>query len=99
MLADGKINSKQAKEVLAVMYESGEDAQVIVDRLGLSQVSDDSAILEIVKTVLANNAQSISDFKAGKDRALGYLVGQVMKASQGKAIPSKAKEFILKEIA
>ena len=85
MLADGKINSKQAKEVLAVMYESGEDAQVIVDRLGLSQVSDDSAILEIVKTVLANNAQSISDFKAGKDRALGYLVGQVMKASQGKA--------------
>ena len=56
MLADGKINSKQAKEVLAVMYESGEDAQVIVDRLGLSQVSDDSAILEIVKTVLANNA-------------------------------------------
>lgn len=54
MLADGKINSKQAKEVLAVMYESGEDAQVIVDRLGLSQVSDDSAILEIVKTVLAN---------------------------------------------
>ena len=99
MLADGKINSKQAKEVLAVMYESGEDAQVIVDRLGLSQVSDDSAILEIVKTVLANNAQSISDFKAGKDRALGYLVGQVMKASQGKANPSKAKEFILKEIA
>ena len=81
------------------MYESGEDAQVIVDRLGLSQVSDDSAILEIVKTVLANNAQSISDFKAGKDRALGYLVGQVMKASQGKANPSKAKEFILKEIA
>ena len=99
MLADGKINSKQAKEVLEVMYESGEDAQVIVDRLGLPQVSDDSAILEIVKTVLANNAQSISDFKAGKDRALGYLVGQVMKASQGKANPSKAKEFILKEIA
>lgn len=98
MLADGKINSKQAKEVLAVMYESGEDAQVIVDRLGLSQVSDDSAILEIVKTVLANNAQSISDFKAGKDRALGYLVGQVMKLAKEKQILLKQKNLYLKKL-
>lgn len=98
MVADGKINSKQAKEALSIMYQSGESLKSIIERCDMIQVSDDGAILELVKKVLASNAQSIADYKSGKDRALGFLVGQVMKESQGKANPAKAKEIILKEI-
>lgn len=93
-----KINSKQAKEVLAEMFETGKDPLAIIKEKGLKQISDSSAILKIVDDVLANNAQSISDWEKGKDHALGYLVGQVMKASHGKANPSMAKSMILEKI-
>lgn len=98
LVSEGAINSKQAKTVLRMMYESGEKPEKIIDRLGIVQVSDDEAIQKIVDKVLQSNAQSIADFKNGKDRALGYLVGQVMKASEGKANPSKAKELIIKKL-
>ena len=105
MLADfvnyvslGKINSKQAKQVLEIMYNEGKDPNKVVSELGLEQISDTSVIEKIVDEVLSNNAQSISDYKAGHDRALGYIVGQVMKASKGKANPSIAKELILKKL-
>ncbi len=98
LVASKKINSKQAKQVLEIMYKEGKDPLKLVDELGLEQVSDTSLIEEIVDKVLANNAQSIADYKAGHDRALGYIVGQVMKESKGKANPSIAKELILKKL-
>jgi len=98
LVSEGKINSKQAKQVIQIMYKEGTDPKKVVSDLGLEQVSDTSAIEKIVDDVLAANAQSITDFKAGHDRALGYIVGQVMKASHGKANPSIAKELILKKI-
>jgi len=98
MLNKGKINSKQAKEVLGLMLKDGADPKKIVKDLGLEQISDESAVKEIVDRILPENEQSVQDYLRGKDRALGYIVGQVMKASRGKANPEIAKRLILKEI-
>lgn len=98
LVADGKINSKQAKEVLACMEETGKDPVKIVKEKGLEQISDTSFILQLVDEVLGENASVVNDWQHGKDHALGYLVGQVMKKSKGKANPSLAKETILSKI-
>lgn len=97
-IVSGKINSKQGKEVLADMFETGKDPQTIIKEKGLEQISDSSAVEKIVDEVLEKNEPTIQDWKKGKDHALGYLVGQVMKNSHGKANPSLAKELILKKI-
>jgi aspartyl-tRNA(Asn)/glutamyl-tRNA(Gln) amidotransferase subunit B len=89
LIDKGTISGAIAKKVYAAMMEGEGSPEAIVKARGLVQVSDASAIEPIVAEVLANprNAQSVADFKAGKERALGALVGQVMKASQGKANP------------
>ena len=99
LLEDKKINSKQGKQVLEEMLNTGLDPEEITAKLGLAQISDLSEIQKIVDEVIKNNQQSVSDYKAGKDRALGFIVGQVMKASHGKANPSLAKELVLKALA
>lgn len=95
MIEAGKINSKQAKEVLAEMLSTGKSPETIVKEKGMEQISDSSFIDDLVKQVLENNSQSIADYQKGKDHALGYLVGQVMKLSKGKANPQMAKEKIV----
>ncbi len=97
-IVSGKINSKQGKQVLSEMFETGKDPQSIIKEKGLEQISDSSAVEKIVDDVLSANEASILDWQRGKDHALGYLVGQVMKNSHGKANPSLAKELILKKI-
>ena len=94
----GKINSKQAKEVLSEMFASGKNPMDVIKEKGMEQISDSSAIEKIVDGVLSVNAQSIADWQRGKDHALGYLVGQVMKQSKGKANPSLAKSLIVGKI-
>jgi aspartyl-tRNA(Asn)/glutamyl-tRNA(Gln) amidotransferase subunit B len=94
----GKINSKQAKEVLSEMFASGKNPMDVIKEKGMEQISDSSAIEKIVDEVLSANAQSIADWQRGKDHALGYLVGQVMKQSKGKANPSLAKSLIVGKI-
>lgn len=93
------ISVKQGREIFALMLEDNlslEDAKL---KLGISnQVSDESEILPIIKEVLDNNAQSIADYKAGKDRALSFLMGQVMKITHGKVNPSLTTKLILEEI-
>lgn len=98
LVSEGKINSKQAKQVMELMLKDGSKPNKIVKDLGLEQVSDTGAIEALVDQVLKDNQQSVADFKAGHDHALGYIVGQVMKASHGKANPGMAKEMILKKI-
>lgn len=93
-----KISNNAGKKVLREMFETGDGAQEIIERLGLVQMTDHSAIEKIVDEVLDENEQSIIDFKEGKDRALGFLVGQVMKKSRGKANPKIANEMIVKKI-
>jgi len=87
LIEKGTISTSAAKKVLSAMFENPEDPEKIVEKLGLVQVSDEGAIKEMIQEVLNNNPQSIADYKAGKDKAMGFLVGQTMKLSRGKANP------------
>ena len=76
----------------------GQDPETIVKEKGMKQVSDEGAILAIVNEVLDENPASIADYKGGKDRALGFLVGQVMKKSKGQANPKMASSLVKQEL-
>lgn len=98
-LIDNKqISNKQAREVFSIMLKKDDDPQQIVASLGQTMVSDEEVILNLIHQVLQSNKQSIQDYKNGKDRALGYLVGQVMKLSKGQANPGLTSKLLLKEI-
>ena len=99
LIADGTISGKIAKDVLPEMLSSGEGAKVIVEKKGLMQISDTGAIEAIVKEVIEANPGPVDDLRNGKGKAKGFLVGQVMKASQGKANPKMVNELIDKLIA
>lgn len=95
LIKSGKINNNTGKKVLREVFETGKDPEVIVKEKGLIQITDESQILEVVEKVLSENQQSVIDYKNGKDRALGFLVGQVMKATKGKANPQLVNKMIL----
>jgi aspartyl-tRNA(Asn)/glutamyl-tRNA(Gln) amidotransferase subunit B len=97
-VSDNKLNSTAAKEVLMEMLKSGEDPEKIAEAKNLLQVSDEGVIAEIVKQVLAENPKAAEDVKNGEMKAIGFLVGQVMKVSQGKANPALAQELIKKQL-
>ena len=80
------------------MIEKGGDAEKIVKEKGLVQISDEATLRKLVTEALDNNPQSIEDFKNGKDRAIGFLVGQIMKASKGQANPPMVNKLLLEEI-
>lgn len=98
MVEDNKLSSTAAKEVLAELLKTGKDPAKIAEAKNLLQVSDEGAILEIVDQVLADNAKAAEDVKAGEMKAIGFLVGQVMKLSQGKANPALATNLIKKQL-
>lgn len=97
MVNAGEISGKQAKVVFEEIMK-GKDPKQVVEEKGMKQMSDTSQLLSIVTTVLDNNPQSIEDFKNGKDRAVGFLVGQVMKASKGQANPAMTNKMIQEEL-
>ena len=97
LIDSGKISSAIAKKVFTEMFNTGEAASKIVEEKGMIQISDEGAIKEIVEKVVAANPKSIEDYHNGKDRALGFLVGQIMKETRGKANP-KIVNDLLKEI-
>ena len=97
-LSAGKISSKQAKELLNVIFTEGGNTLELIKSLGMSQVSDEASLRKIILDVLKENPASIEDFKAGKDRAIKYLMGQVMKASRGQANPVLANQILLEEL-
>ena len=97
VISKGEISGKQGKVVFEEVM-LGKDPKKVIEEKGMKQVSDDSAILAIVTQVLDANPQSIEDFKNGKDRAVGFLVGQVMKASRGQANPKRTNELIKEEL-
>jgi aspartyl-tRNA(Asn)/glutamyl-tRNA(Gln) amidotransferase subunit B len=98
MVADNKLSSTAAKEVLAEVIKSGADPEAVAAEKNLIQVSDEGAIIPIVEQVLADNPKAADDVKSGEMKAIGFLVGQVMKASQGKANPALATELIKKQL-
>ncbi len=98
-LVEGKkINSKIAKELIARVWLDGESPAAIVDREGLAQTSDPAAVEKFVDEVLAANESVVNDYRAGKTNVLGFLVGQVMKASRGKADPALVNELVKKKL-
>jgi aspartyl-tRNA(Asn)/glutamyl-tRNA(Gln) amidotransferase subunit B len=90
------ISSAMAKKVFIEMFETGKDAKAIVEEKGLVQMTDEADILKIVEEVVNKNDQSVSDYLAGKDKAIGFMIGQIMKASKGKANPTTVNELLLK---
>jgi aspartyl-tRNA(Asn)/glutamyl-tRNA(Gln) amidotransferase subunit B len=94
-----RINSTIAKELLSRMWEGAGPPNAIVEREGLAQTSDPSAIEGFVDEVLAANEKVVCDYRAGKMNVLGFLVGQVMKASRGKADPALANELVKKKLS
>ena len=94
LISDGTISGRIAKDVFVDMFESGEDALDIVERKGLTQISDAGAILELVESVISDNASKVAEFRNGKDKLFGFFVGQVMKKSQGKANPKLVNNLL-----
>ena len=94
LIKDGVLSSKLAKKVFAEMIKTDEAPKALVKKLGLEQVSDEGAILKLVEETLAENPQSVADYKAGKDKAIGFLVGQIMKKSRGKANPGMVTKML-----
>jgi aspartyl-tRNA(Asn)/glutamyl-tRNA(Gln) amidotransferase subunit B len=98
LLEKGTISSKIAKKVFKELIENGGDAEKIVKDKGLVQISDEGTLRKIVGETLDANPQSIEDFKSGKERAIGFLVGQIMKATKGQANPPMVNKLLLEEI-
>ncbi|MBI2554197.1 MAG: Asp-tRNA(Asn)/Glu-tRNA(Gln) amidotransferase GatCAB subunit B, partial [Candidatus Rokubacteria bacterium] len=98
LIDSGTISGKIAKDVFEKMYRSGEDAEAIVKREGLVQVADAGALAGVVDQVLAANPAAVEDWKKGKKQSLGFLVGQVMKATQGKANPAVVNQLLLERL-
>ena len=98
LIERGTINSAIAKDVFARMIESGRDAGEIVHAEGLAQIGDESAIVGAIRDVLAKNADAVGQYRAGKQQTFGFLVGQVMKATKGKANPRLANELLKREL-
>ena len=83
LIDKGTISSSIAKDVFAKMYDSGRSADEIVEAEGLAQIGDESALLDIIRGVIAANADAVAQYRAGKMQTFGFLVGQVMKGSKG----------------
>lgn len=99
MIKGGQVSTTAAKEVFDEMFVSGKSAETVVAEKGLAQISDTSEIEKIADDILDANPQSIEDFKAGKKQAAGFLMGQLMKASKGKANPQVAKELLDRKLS
>lgn len=98
LIAKGTISGKIAKKVFAEMWKNGADPEEIVKAQGLVQISDTGALKELVVKVIANNSKAVEDFKAGKKKAVGALVGQIMKETKGKANPKVINELLNDEL-
>lgn len=98
MVEDNKLSSTAAKDVLAEVLKTGKDPEKVAEEKNLLQVSDEAEIAKIVEQVLAENAQAAEDVKNGEMKAIGFLVGQVMKLSKGKANPALAQQLIRKQL-
>ena len=94
LIEDGKINRTTAKEVFEVIFAEDVDPVAYVEEKGLGMVSDDGALREVVENVIRENPQSVEDYHAGKKKAIGFLVGQTMKAMHGKADPAKINKLL-----
>ncbi len=99
LIADGAISGRIAKDVFAEMWETGKEAAAIVEEKGLRQVSDEGAIEAVVDQVIAENPAQVEQYRAGNQKLAGWFVGQVMRATQGKANPKLVNEVLRKKLS
>jgi aspartyl-tRNA(Asn)/glutamyl-tRNA(Gln) amidotransferase subunit B len=93
-IADGTISGKIAKEVFEVMWSEGAGADAVIESKGLRQITDSAAIVRVIEEVMAKNPAQLAEYRAGKDKLFGFFVGQVMKATGGKANPAQLNELL-----
>ena len=93
-IEDGTISAKAAKEVLDYLMENDVSVDAVIEKLGLKQVSDDSAIIAIIDQILSANADKVAEYKSGKDKLFGFFVGQTMKEGKGAFNPAKVNELL-----
>ena len=98
LIDKGTISGKMAKEVFVEMFETGKKASQIVKKKGLVQISDEETLTKIVDKILKKNPKVVEDYRKGKEKALGYLVGQVMKGTKGRANPQLVNKLLMKKI-
>lgn len=99
LIADGTISGRIAKDVFEIMAETGKAPEAIVEEKGLKQVSDEGAIQGIIDELVAGNPGQVGQFKEGNEKVIGWFVGQVMRATQGKANPGVVNELLRKRLA
>ncbi|HEY6822253.1 MAG TPA: Asp-tRNA(Asn)/Glu-tRNA(Gln) amidotransferase subunit GatB, partial [Burkholderiales bacterium] len=98
-ISDGTLSGKMAKEVFEALWSGDSSADAVIEKRGLRQISDAGAIEQLVDEVLRANAKQVEDYRAGKDKAFNSLVGQVMKASKGKANPAQVNEILRRKLS
>jgi aspartyl-tRNA(Asn)/glutamyl-tRNA(Gln) amidotransferase subunit B len=99
-IADGTVSNNGAKQVFDALWTGdGQGVDAVIEAKGLKQMNDTGALEKIVDEVIAANAKSVDEYRSGKDKAFNALVGQVMKASKGKANPAQAGELLKKKLA
>jgi aspartyl-tRNA(Asn)/glutamyl-tRNA(Gln) amidotransferase subunit B len=98
-IQDNTISGKIAKEVFEAMWSEGKTADAIIEARGLKQITDTSAIEKAIDEVMAQNPGQLADYRSGKDKLFGFFVGQVMKATGGKANPAQLNELLKKKLA
>jgi aspartyl-tRNA(Asn)/glutamyl-tRNA(Gln) amidotransferase subunit B len=99
LISDGTLSGRLAKDVFALMVESGKAPGLLVEEKGLKQVTDTGAIEAVIDQVMAANADKVAEYRSGKDKLFGFFVGQVMKASGGKANPAAVNDLLKKKLA
>jgi aspartyl-tRNA(Asn)/glutamyl-tRNA(Gln) amidotransferase subunit B len=99
-IADGTISNNAARQVFDVLWSGeGQDVDAVIEAKGLKQMNDAGALEAIVEQVLMDNSKSVEEYRAGKEKAFNALVGQVMKASKGKANPAQVNELLKRRLA
>jgi aspartyl-tRNA(Asn)/glutamyl-tRNA(Gln) amidotransferase subunit B len=98
LIGSGKLSGKLAKEILPRMFETGDGPIIVMKREGLEQISDSGEMERIVEEVISANPKQVEQYRSGKTAVLGYLVGQVMKASRGQANPAAVNEVLKKKL-
>ncbi len=98
-IVDETISGKIAKDVIEAMWDEGRDADAVIEAKGLKQITDSGAIEQVITDVMAANPKQLADYRSGKDKLFGFFVGQVMKATQGKANPAQVNDLLRKLLA
>jgi aspartyl-tRNA(Asn)/glutamyl-tRNA(Gln) amidotransferase subunit B len=98
LVKGGTISIKIAKEIFGELYKSGTSPKKLVEEKGLLQISDESSIISTIDAVIARFPKELEEFRAGKEKLLGFFVGQVMKETKGKANPNLLNELLLKKL-